>query len=136
MNYAAGSIWRKWDLHVHTPASLTHHFQPGVATDPWDAYIKALAHLPTEFKVLGIDDYLFIDGYIRVREAHRAGLLPNLDLVLPVIEIRLDKFGGTSSAWSKVNFHVVFSDVVEPDAIQVQFINRLHAKYDLGNSGL
>ena len=136
MNYTVGSVWRKWDLHVHTPASLAHRFQPGAATDPWDAYLKALAQLPSEFKVVGVNDYLFIDGYRRVREAHRAGLLPNLDLVLPVIEIRLDKFGGTSSAWSKVNFHILFSDAVDPDAIQTQFINRLHAKYDLGNGNV
>lgn len=132
MNYAVGSIWNKWDLHVHTPASFEHRFQPGGATDPWEAYLAALASLPREFKVIGINDYLFIDGYRRVRDAHRIGLLPNIDLVLPVIELRLDKFGGTATALSKVNYHVIFSDVVDPDVIQLQFINRLHRKYDLG----
>ncbi len=26
MNYLEGSVWRKWDLHVHTPASIGHHY--------------------------------------------------------------------------------------------------------------
>jgi ABC-type lipoprotein export system ATPase subunit len=133
MNYAVGSLWNKWDLHVHTPASLTHCYKPGAGGDPWDVFIKALAALPPEFKVLGINDYLFVDGYRRVRAAQEAGCLPNLDLILPVVELRLDKFGGTNSTLSKVNFHVIFSDAVGADVIEAQFINRLKTKYVLGD---
>ena len=91
MNYAMGSIWRKWDLHVHTPASLAHRFQPGAATDPWDAYIKALAQLPSEFKVIGINDYLFIEGYRRVREAHQSGQLRRERGFQPSVVVSLER---------------------------------------------
>jgi|GEM_PF-3693024 len=36
MNYPQGSIWRKWDLHVHTPASYLNSQFP----DNWDEYVK------------------------------------------------------------------------------------------------
>ena len=29
VNDARGSLWRRWDLHVHTPASLYHNYGSG-----------------------------------------------------------------------------------------------------------
>lgn len=84
--------------------------------------------MPPEFKVLGINDYLFVDGYRKVREAKRKGRLQNIELLLPVVEFRLDKFGGSDSRLNRVNFHVVFSDAVEPDIIEHNFL------YALSNS--
>jgi len=55
MTNSQGSSWSKWDLHVHTPDSLVHHY-PGV--DPWPQFLNDLEALPPEFKVLGINDYL------------------------------------------------------------------------------
>lgn len=126
-----GSEWHKWDLHVHTPESICHHFQAGEAGDVWEQYIYDLEHLPENIKVLGINDYLFIDGYRRVLEYKRSGRLANIDLILPVVELRLDKFGGHNSDFKRINFHVIFSDEVEADVIQSQFLNALHSKYKL-----
>jgi ABC-type lipoprotein export system ATPase subunit len=50
---------------------------------------------------------------------------------MPVIELRLDKFGGTAHHLSKVNFHVIFSDEIKPDIIQQQFISALNSGYRL-----
>ena len=110
-----GSTWKKWDLHVHTPESLVHHY-PGEKEAAWEAFLSDLEALPPEFKVLGINDYLFVDGYARVLEERRKGRLANIELVLPVVELRLDKFGGIleqseegyrPSNWSRINLHVV-----------------------------
>ena len=126
MNDPRGSIWRKWDLHVHTPDSLVHHYG-GAGADVWDKFIEALSKLPPEFKVLGINDYIFLDGYKKVLAAKAAGKLPNIDLLLPVIELRLDKFGGSKSGLSRVNYHVIFSDEIKPEIIESQFqIGRAH----------
>lgn len=126
-----GSKWRKWDLHVHTPVSLVHHY-PGDSATSWEAFIKDLEALPKEIAVIGINDYIFIDGYRRVQEERtKNGRLKNIELVLPVIELRLDKFGGSGSALSRVNYHVVFSNELSADVIQTQFLNALHADYKL-----
>jgi len=130
MNDQRGSVWRKWDLHVHTPDSLVHHYG-GAGAEVWDKFIEALSKLPPEFKVLGINDYIFLDGYKKVFAAKAAGKLPNIDLLLPVIELRLDKFGGSRTGLSRVNYHVIFSDAISADTIESQFLSALCPKYVL-----
>src|SRR5450759_3131117 len=60
--------------------------------------------------------------------ANEAGQLPNIDLLLPVIELRLDKFGGSRTGLSQVNFHVIFADGMA-DTIESQFLNALRSEY-------
>lgn len=128
MNYPQGSEWRKWDLHVHTPASINQNYG-GDNQAAWDAFFEDLERLPPEFKVLGINDYIFIDGYRKVLSAKQTGRLANIDLILPVIELRVDKFGGTESL-RRVNFHILF-DALDPDLIAEQFISGLTRGYTL-----
>lgn len=126
--FPKGSEWRKWDLHVHTPDSLINGYGGASA---WDKFITALSQLPPDFKVLGINDYIFLEGYKKVCAAKAAGKLPNIELVLPVIELRLDKFGGTKSSLSRVNYHVLFSNEIPVETIESQFLNALCASYAL-----
>jgi hypothetical protein len=58
----------KWDLHVHTPFSLIQHFTGSDIDNKWDVFISDLESLPEEFQVIGINDYLFIEGYKKVLE--------------------------------------------------------------------
>lgn len=130
MTSPKGSIWRKWDLHIHTPASLEQAY--GINNDEtWEKFIQDLEALPPEFKVIGINDYIFLDGYERVLEFKRAGRLKNLDAIFPVIELRVDKFGGTVGHLSRVNLHVIFSDELTPKLIQDQFLVALAKGYKL-----
>lgn len=128
MNDPKGSLWRKWDLHIHTPESLTKPYSAG-GDDPWPRFLDDLEALPPEFKVLGINDYIFIDGYRRLCAEKKKGRLPHIDLLLPVIELRLDRFGGTRGHLSKVNYHIIFSDEIDPDIVEQHFINTLGNKY-------
>lgn len=130
MNDKRGSKWRKWDLHVHTPASLVQYFKPNGDEDAWETYIKDLENLPKEIQVLGINDYIFIDGYKKVLEYKSKGRLPNIKLILPVIEFRIKKFVGHQQ-FKRINLHIIFSDEVQPQIIQAQFLNGLFAKYSL-----
>ncbi|MBZ4644240.1 MAG: ATPase involved in repair [Deferribacteraceae bacterium] len=128
--FPKGSEWRKWDLHVHTPYSIINHYKGSNDDDKWENFIKDLENLPQEFKVLGINDYLFIEGYKKVIEFKNCGRLKNIDLVLPVIEFRIEKFAGHKD-FKKVNFHVIFSNELSPDIIQNQFLNALKVKFKL-----
>ncbi len=138
-NERIGSTWKKWDLHVHTPASIVNNY-PGEPEAAWEAFLADLEALPPEFKVVGINDYLFVDGYERVLKAKRVdGRLKNLELVLPVVELRLDKFGGvvkkgkdgfSDSSWSRINLHVIF-DQVESALIRDQFLSAITPDYHL-----
>lgn len=139
-NDPAGSTWKKWDLHVHTPASVVHNYH-GTTDEAWETFLLDLEALPPEFKVIGINDYIFIDGYERVRKAKlEHGRLKNIDLILPVIELRLDKFAGvvkkekdgsySQSGWNRINLHVIF-DALDPEVIRQQFLGALAPSYNL-----
>jgi len=49
----AGSIWKKWDIHVHTPASIVHNYK-GDSDKAWEAFLEDLEQFPEEFKVISI----------------------------------------------------------------------------------
>lgn len=117
-------------MHVHTPDSIVQNYG-GKSEETWLRFLQDLEGLPPAVKVLGISDYIFLDGYRRILAERQRGRLGNIDLVLPVIELRLDKFGGTESHLSRVNFHVIFSDELDPETIQQQFINALPSAYKL-----
>lgn len=130
MDYNKGSEWRKWDLHVHTPYSMVNEYQGVSDEQKWERYISDLEALPPEFKVLGINDYLFIDGYEKVLEYRQKGRLKNIDAIFPVIEFRIKKFGG-NRVFKRVNFHIIFSDKIPVSIIRQQFLNQLYGNYVL-----
>lgn len=132
-NYIKGSEWIKCDLHIHTPYSIDQHYGDEGTDGVWEKFIKDLEQLPSEFKIIGINDYLFIDGYKKVQEFKKAGRLKNINLLLPVIELRIDKFGTVSkdNPLKRVNFHIIFSDELEPDFIKAQFLDSLNSEYQL-----
>lgn len=123
--FSRGSEWRKWDLHVHTPKSMVQNYG-GDTPEAWEKFISDLETLPQEFKAIGINDYIFIDGYKEVLQYKNAGRLKNIDLILPVIELRIDKFASIGDeAWKKINFHVIFSSEIAPEIIEAQFLNAI-----------
>lgn len=108
MTYPTGSEWRKWDLHVHTPASHTSRY--GRDEHAWERFLTGLAGLPS---VIGINDYIWVDGYDRVLAAHAEGRLPNIEAIFPVIELRIADFIGTEGRLSRLR-HPLFMKVAVP----------------------
>jgi len=125
-----GSIWRKWDLHIHTPISFTHEFKfinkeegEKYNNNIWEKYIIELEKIDN-VDVLGIADYFTIDGYKKVLEYYQSNRLQKFKLILPNIELRLDKFVEEK----RLNYHVIFSNEVEPSLIEREFLEELHVK--------
>jgi ABC-type lipoprotein export system ATPase subunit len=126
-----GSTWRRWDLHVHTPASIVNHYG---GNDAWDRFLDELSSLPPEMSVLGINDYLFVDGYRRVLSEWRQGRLPNLEAIFPVVEFRLQQLAGVDGDLGRINYHVIFAPGLDPDLIDAQFLHGLAAKFQLSTA--
>ncbi len=109
-----GSAWRRWDLHVHTPASVLGTAYPGVT---WEQYLEVLATKASQqaIAVIGITDYLSIDGYERVLAAHTAdpSVLKDVDLILPNIELRASPQTKDGKA---LNIHLLV-DPTDPDHV-------------------
>ena len=113
--YPIGSEWRRWDLHVHTPASVLGTAFPGTT---WEAYLDELEAQATRqaIAVIGITDYLSIDGYERLlaaRNSRDAPRLPSVDLILPNIELRA---GPRTQDGKALNIHLLV-DPSDPDHV-------------------
>lgn len=131
-SYPKGSEWRKWDLHIHTPASIYHRYGPDTE-GTWENFMKDIENLSSEFSVLGINDYFFIDGYERLIEERKSNnRLSNIDLILPVVEFRIDKFAGIDfGKFKRINLHVIFSNDLPIETIKSQFLQTLEQSYSL-----
>ncbi|MCF6331083.1 MAG: hypothetical protein L3I99_05990 [Sulfurimonas sp.] len=132
MSINRGSEWKKWDLHVHTPASILNN-QFG---DDWDIYVQTLFKKALEKNIvaIGITDYFSIEGYKKIKQIYlndREKMLTifseeevekiNNIFVFPNIEFRLKKFVGSSA----INFHIIFSDKVSIEDIENNFLQLL-----------
>lgn len=85
-----GSEWRRWDLHIHTPESKLGSSFVGVN---WPTYLDHLenAAKTNNISVIGITDYMSIDGYEilhPLRNDPNAPRLQTVDLLIPNIEFR------------------------------------------------
>lgn len=119
MNDPRGSIWRKWDLHVHSPAS--------------DGFIGSWEQFESQLKkaecdVIGINDYFSVEGYKRTKKRIEDGELDLGDkVILPVVEFRMRdvlKNKHTSQSGDNINFHVIFSNNISVSKIET-FIKSL-----------
>lgn len=140
-----GSIWRKWDLHIHTPASFHHQFRflseeekEKYQGDIWEKYIDELEKV-SDVSVIGITDYFSIEGYKKVLEYRRNGRLQNFDLILPNIEFRLGNIvitvkeqNRSTSKTKRLNYHVIFSNEIPVEKIEREFLQELHIKTPSG----
>jgi hypothetical protein len=124
--FPKGSEWRKWDLHIHSPASiLNNNFrrQPDGQPD-WEPYLAKLESL--DISVIGVTDYFTIDGYKALKQFQAAGRIPNVEKILPNIEFRLKSIvqsrGGSEK---RLNLHVIFSDEVSEQDIEEHFLHDL-----------
>ncbi|BDA78590.1 DNA repair ATPase [Leptospira kobayashii] len=131
----AGSKWSKWDLHVHTPSSIIQQYG-NENEETWERFISDLENLPPEFSVIGINDYLFLDGYEKLLyEKSKNNRLKNIKLLLPVVEFRIDKFTGIEfGKFKRINLHVIFSNEIAVETIKSQFLQTLEQSYVL-NTG-
>lgn len=105
MNSMRGSVWNKWDLHVHAPTKYTcaknDCFKGETLEEKQENFINELAAL-TDIKVLGVTDYFSMDGYKHILSNKER--LTNIDLILPNIELRITPVTGDNR---KINLHVI-----------------------------
>lgn len=133
--YSRGSVWRRWDLHVHTPYSVLNN---GFGDD-FDVYAAEVFNraIKDGIAVIGVTDYFSIDGYKELSEiqgddqrleamlgADRVGPAKEI-LLLPNIELRLSEFVTVGTDDSRLNMHVLFSDRVPIREIEENFLQRL-----------
>lgn len=81
-----GSIWRRWDPHIHAPGTaLSNHF----GADDWDEYLTLIEQSEPRIEALGVTDYYSISDYEKVVAYKAAGRLPEVGLVFANVEMRM-----------------------------------------------
>lgn len=122
----AGDLWRQMDLHVHTPMSAETEYGNREQDSTWNKYFDALRALGPRISILGINDYWTVEGYRRVKEEFDRGNLPDVDLLIPVVELRLTD---NPSNGKRQNYHVCFSNTVSVEVIEKYFLDGLTSAY-------
>ncbi len=106
-----GSEWHRWEPHIHTPGTVLNN-QFG-ATDPWGAYLTTLESLTPKIEAIAVTDYYVPDSYEAVLKHKAAGRLPDVKLLFPNIELRLD----VAAKSGFVNIHLLVSPE-DPDHLK------------------
>lgn len=98
-----GSEWRRWEPHIHAPGTvLNNQFGSG---DPWATYLATLEARTPRIEAIAATDYYVTDTYEQIL-AHKAnGRLPDVKLIFPNIEVRLD----VAAKSGFVNLHLLVS---------------------------
>ena len=98
-----GSEWRRWEPHIHAPGTvLNNQFGGG---DPWGTYLTTLEGLTPRIEAIAVTDYYVPDTYEEVLRQKTAGRLPDVQLIFPNIEVRLD----VAARSGFVNLHLLVS---------------------------
>ena len=126
-----GSLWHKWDLHTHGPASALNNQFPKLSdgSPDWDKYLEALGQI-IDTPAVAITDYFTVESYCKVQEIKQAGKLPHIEIVLPNIEFRIDKIINTKNGPRRLNYHVLFSDEVSAQDIEEHFLQEIKFQYE------
>jgi len=98
-----GSEWRRWEPHIHAPGTVLNN-QFG-ATDPWAPYLTTLEGLTPKIEAIAVTDYYVTDSYEEFLKHKAAGRLPDVMLLFPNIELRLD----VAARSGFVNVHLLVS---------------------------
>lgn len=99
-----GSIWHRWDPHIHTPGTALNDQYAG--PDPWESFLDAIEASSPPIRALGITDYFGIERYEQVVDDKLHGRLAGVGLIFPNVELRL---GIETAKASAVNIHLLFS---------------------------
>lgn len=120
-----GSIWARWDPHIHTPNTVLNDQFAG--SDAWVAFLQKIDDSDPPIRALGITDYLSIEQYQEVARRKAAGSLSGVGFIFPNVEMR---FGVATAQGSGVNVHLLFSpdDPNHVDEIN-RFLQRLEFQY-------
>lgn len=138
-DYPRGAEWRKWDLHIHSPASF-HWDGQRFNADPTspenaglvDEMIQALNS--AEPAVFTLMDYWTFDGWFALKHRLSQVDAPKLTkTVFPGIELRL-----VAPMEGRLNAHVLFSNEIDDQvlldfraALKVALIDRPLSEYSL-----
>lgn len=111
-NWQKGSQWRKWDLHVHTPASfhwdggnLIRNMNPDEKEQSFQELFNVIEN--SEVAVFCFMDYWTFDGYIQFIDCLKRKNLSCTKTIFPGMELRIE-----APVDYRLNIHVIMSNLL------------------------
>jgi len=101
-SFDRGSVWRRWDPHIHAPGTVLNDQFKG--QDVWDEYLARIENADPQVVALGITDYWSLDLYEEVLTKKAEGRLADVELIFPNVEVRFEV--GTA-AGKPINGHLL-----------------------------
>lgn len=127
-----GSIWRRWDLHIHTPGTkLSNSYNTGTPSEEiWNRYIDFLEKAAPQ--AYGFTDYFSCDTQFAAIERYRARHPDTKKVFFVNVEFRLSDAIDANN--KNPDLHVIFDndEIVCPRKKIEQFLIELKTK---GNEG-
>jgi ABC-type lipoprotein export system ATPase subunit len=113
-----GAIWRKWDLHVHTPASFKwrgEKLKKGDAAQEAKLYRATIEAMnASDVDAFGVMDYWTFDGFIGLRKFLRTNTDVKLTKVaFPGMELRVE-----APVSFRMNIHVLLSNELSDQELE------------------
>jgi predicted ATPase len=120
--YPKGSKWRKWDLHVHTPATkLSDGYNVKGGEDVWDKFCDIIES--SDVEALGITDYFSAENYFTFIKKHKNKYPDSPKRFFPNVEFRLEV--SVNKAAEEVNLHIIFDNGIPKNKID-SFLSKLN----------
>lgn len=122
MKINQGSIWRRWEPHIHAPGTVLEDKYGG--ENAWEKYVTALECVTPTLTAIGLTDYYSVETYKRLRREREAnGRLKHCELLFPNVEMRLDV--GTKKG-NQVNIHLLVDPASDDHVEELErFLARL-----------
>lgn len=111
-----GSEWRRWEPHIHTPGTVLNNQFGG--DDPWPNYLATLEARVPRIEAIAATDYYVTDTYEQILVHKANGRLPDVKLIFPNIEVRLD----VAAKSGFVNLHLLVSPEYPNHLVEVHRI--------------
>lgn len=106
-NDPQGSLWRRWDLHLHTPITRLSNAYENAGTDAtWDSYIDFLEASPVH--AFGVTEYFGVDAFFEVARRYKAKYPASSKVLFPNIELRLSE--SISRTGNHPHLHIIFDN--------------------------
>ncbi len=123
-----GSIWRRWDLHIHTPCTKLSNGFEGKDDEVWAKYIDALEAAPPQ--AYGITDYFSCDTLFTLIDKYCARYPDSPKALFVNIELRLSD--SIDAKNNNPNLHIIFdNDETQCPRNKIQlFLTHLKTKGD------
>jgi len=112
-----GSVWCRWEPHIHAPGTIMNNQFTGL--DAWNQYLTKLEEATPVIEAIAVTDYYVLDTYREVLKHKASGRLPNVKLIFPNVEVRLDV---ATAKGGFVNLHLFVSP---NDADHIEQLTRL-----------